>query len=276
MAKIVAVHGIGQQFKGEETLRQEWLSAVKNGLNRVNYAFVSDVDLACGFYGDLFRPQGKAALEPLFDASDIREEWERDLLLMWWSEAAQVERTVRSLGAQTKVRTPQVVQRALHALSRSSFFSGLSERALIYDLKQVYRYFHDAKIRQTAIDRVDQAVEPDARVLVGHSLGSIVAYEALCVHPDWPIVTFVTLGSPLAIRNLIFDQLQPRPGGWPGMVKRWFNIADRGDVVALEKELAGLFGTGVEDRLVYNGAHAHDVVRYLSTKEAGDAIASGL
>ena len=48
-------------------------------------------------------------------------------------------------------------------------------------------------------------------MLVGHSLGSVVAYEALCANPEWPVRMLVTLGSPLGIPNLIFDRLEPAP-----------------------------------------------------------------
>jgi hypothetical protein len=36
MAKIVGVHGVAQQLFGEETLRSQWLPALRDGLNRVN------------------------------------------------------------------------------------------------------------------------------------------------------------------------------------------------------------------------------------------------
>lgn len=94
------------------------------------------------------------------------------------------------------------------------------------------------------------------------------------------VKTFITLGSPLGIRNIIFEKLRPAPqkskGVWPGQAERWVNIADRGDIVALEKQLATCFGSRVDDRLISNGARAHDVTRYLTAKETGDAIASGL
>ncbi len=77
------------------------------------------------------------------------------------------------------------------------------------------------------------------RVLIGHSLGSVVAYECLCAHPEWKVNTFVTLGSPLGIRNLIFDLLDCGShhivGAWPGSVRSWDNIADAGDIVALRQ-----------------------------------------
>jgi hypothetical protein len=95
------------------------------------------------------------------------------------------------------------------------------------------------------------------------------------------VVSFITLGSPLGIRNLIFDRLTPQPGSegigtWPGCVKHWTNIADKGDVVALQKELAPLFGNQVKDILVYNGSDAHHGERYLTTREAGEAACEGL
>lgn len=175
---------------------------------------------------------------------------------------------------------PQTVQRALNALSHSKFFAGLAENALIFDLKQVVRYLKDDHIRHEAQARVSAEVGPDTRVLIGHSLGSVIAYEALYAHPEWPLKTFITLGSPLGIRNIIFEKLRPAPqnsiGAWPGQAERWVNIADGGDIVALEKQLAKCFGSRVNDRLISNGAKAHDVTRYLTAKETGDAIASGL
>jgi pimeloyl-ACP methyl ester carboxylesterase len=120
----------------------------------------------------------------------------------------------------------------------------------------------------------------DARVIVGHSLGSVVAYECLCAHPEWGVRTLVTLGSPLGIRNLVFDMLSPSPrdgqGAWPGSVLRWINIADRGDIVALVKKLRGCFGDRVEDYLIHNGSDAHSELPYLTARETGNAIASGL
>jgi pimeloyl-ACP methyl ester carboxylesterase len=120
--------------------------------------------------------------------------------------------------------------------------------------------------------------------MVGHSLGSVVAYEALCAHPEWPVRALVTLGSPLGIRNLIFDRLVPAPaegpggprGGWPGAVRSWVNVADAGDVVALVKDLRPLFGEQLACYLVCNGSHAHDVRPYLTAAETGAAIAAGL
>jgi hypothetical protein len=210
------------------------------------------------------------------------DSWEAELLAAWWEQASNAEPDrVRAPGDATMARTPQVVQRALNALSASKFFAGLADQAMIADLKQVHAYVADPQVRAEVLARVSSVVESDTRVLIGHSLGSVVAYEALCAHPEWPVHTLVTLGSPLGIRNLIFGaRLRPPPedgvGVWPGATRRWCNIADRGDVVALEKRLASRFGEQVEDLLIYNGASAHSASRYLTAEETGRVLAVAL
>lgn len=88
---------------------------------------------------------------------------------------------------------------------------------------------------------------------------------------------FVTLGSPLGLQGIIFDRLRPVPvdgvGDWPGPVRRWMNIADPGDIVAVVHELATRFGDAVKDESMTNGTRMHDLTRYLSAPKTGAAIA---
>jgi hypothetical protein len=281
MARVVLVHGIGQQFKGPETLLHEWVAALRDGIHLAGCENVSMDDIAMAFYGDLFRPSGTRAVGlPDLDAYGIDEGLERDLLLAWWKEGASVDPAVPGPDAATRLRTPHLVQRALNALSHSAFFAGMAERAMIFDLKQMRRYLTEPNLREEIRARPVERVTADTRVIVGHSLGSVVAYEALSAHPEWSVRALITLGSPLGIRGLIFDRLDPLPhegkGCWPACLTRWINIADRGDVVALVKSLAPLFGHELVDVLIHNGAKAHDVTPYLTAKETGKAIADAL
>jgi pimeloyl-ACP methyl ester carboxylesterase len=128
--------------------------------------------------------------------------------------------------------------------------AGLAESALVFDLKQVRRYLTDSALREAARDRVRALIGPDTTVVVAHSLGTVVAYEALCSLPGHPVRELVTLGSPLGIRNLIFDGLLPPPtaglASWPDTpATRWTNIADARDVVALVEDLRPRFGPDV-------------------------------
>jgi hypothetical protein len=283
MAKILGVHGIGQQLKGPNTLRDEWLPALRDGLALAGVNQLHEDDLSCAFYGCLFRRPGTMAVGDYpYDASDVDDAWEQELLMAWWAEAALIDPAVPPPNppAKTMARTPRWAQRALDSLSHSRFFTGVAERAMVGDLKQVRAYMTDNDIRHKVCERVADAVSDDTRVLIGHSLGAVVVYEALCAHPEWPVTTFVSLGAPLGIRNLIFERLRPAPqdgmGAWPGAVERWVNVADAGDVVALVKDLRPQFGERVGNQLVHNGATAHNIRPYLTAKETGHAIAAGL
>jgi hypothetical protein len=280
VSRILLVHGIGQQYKGPESLRAEWQPALNDGIMIADGTAVADEDVAVAFYGDLFRPSGRGPGEPDLDASDVVDPFDKDVLLSWWAAAASTDPAVPGPGASTRLRTPYQAQRALAALLHSRFFAGITERALILNLRQVRRYFTEPALRQLITDRVSQCATSRTRVIMGHSLGSVVAYEALCAHPEWTIDTFISLGSPLGIRGLIFDRLQPAPrgehGSWPGQTRTWVNIADRGDIVATEKFLSPLFGPEVIDLAVHNGSRAHEVRPYLTTREAGSAIKRAL
>lgn len=287
--KILGIHGIGQTFLGPEQLKQHWLPALQDGLSEAKGPRLDVADFDVVGYGALFRPEETRGV-PRIDPEDL-DDWEREMLAEWWREAATLSAAANVEDAYDespeiqppdfagRARTPQVVQRALRQLAKSRFFAAFGpERILLFGLRQVRLFLHHADLKRTVLERVAKRVSPDTRVVVAHSLGSIVAYEALCAHPEWRVDTLLTLGSPLGIRHLVFDALTPKPrdgrGPWPG-VRRWVNIADRGDIVALQKELAPGFGE-VEDRLVYNGWRSHDVARYLSAREAGEVIAAAL
>ncbi len=285
MPTVVAVHGIAQQNKGPEVLATEWGPPLRDGIGQSGLK-LGDRDLVCAFYGGLFRPAGSVRQvgDPHYRAADVTDD-EAALLQAFWQEAARVEPArVPPPDATIRASTPGSVQVALRVLARSSFFAGLAERAFIGALKQVSRYLREPEIRAAARKAVDAAVDADTRVVVAHSLGTVVAYEALHEYgggPRWANVhTLVTLGSPLGIPNLIFDALQPAPaagrGAWPPHIKRWINISDDGDVVALTKKLGPLFGDGLVDIRIVNGATAHDVMPYLTAVETGRAVADGL
>jgi pimeloyl-ACP methyl ester carboxylesterase len=280
MARVVCVHGVGSQQSGEQQLLRSWRPALRDGLNRAGAAgTLADDDIAMAFYGDLFLP-----LSGDLSAGDVRPGYEAELLMAWWLHAGAVEEQVAAPDTRDVVltETPVVVQKALLALAWSRFFAGLAEHLLVADLKQVRRYLSDDGddgLRAAARGRVAAAIGPDTRAVVAHSLGSVVAYEALCALPGHGVRALVTLGSPLGIPNLIFDQLDPKPvrgkGRWPGGdALAWTNLADDQDVVALVKNLRSRFGDRVANHIVENGSKAHDASHYLGKVECGAAIAA--
>jgi hypothetical protein len=279
MAEIVCVHGIAQQLKGENSLAQVWVPALLDGLRRAGYQGEGP-SIVSAFYGDFFRKPGTMAVQSQALAGpDTMDAIEEALIILWWQDACKTDANVVPPEAMTMLRTPLLVQRALNALSSSRFFSGMTQSLIRLFARQVYLYLHDPELRAAVRGRVGECISEDTRVIVGHSLGSVVAYEALCLNPGWQVRTFVSLGSPLGVPP-IFERLNPSPtngvGKWPAGLIRWVNVADRGDCVALRKDLSSCFGERVHDLLVNNEARAHDVRPYLSAAETGRAIAQGL
>jgi len=277
---IVAIHGIAQQSKGAEVIRSEWFAPLADGL-RLAGQVLTPASVAFAFYGDLFRGAERTRA---VDTAEAVEDFDVALLTALWSAAAR-DFPQRVFAPGDAVRgTPLALQSALHALSRLPFFTGVAMELVRGNLTQVRRYLQEPELRLAAQQRLDAVVTADTRVIVAHSLGSVVAYEALHRHADSPhwagVSTLVTLGSPLGIPNLIFDALEPPPfegrGRWPARLQRWTNISDDGDVVALQKQLARCFGERVVDIAIDNGATAHDITPYLTAAATGKAIASGL
>ncbi|MFC7941189.1 hypothetical protein ACFU2J_33850 [Streptomyces sp. NPDC057387] len=281
MTRVVFVHGIAQETKGEESLLGEWYPALCDGLALAGAVPIGRTEVSMAFWGHVFRPAGHRALGlPPLDAFDVEQGLEEELLLGWWEAAAAAERRVPGPEEPARLRTPRLVQRALNALSHSAFFAGLGESLMVHAARQVRRYFTESDVRSAVQDEFAKRVTDRTEVVVAHSLGSVVAYEALCAHPGWRDLTLVTLGSPLGVRKLVFDRLVPPPAGgaarWPVPVKAWTNVADAGDAVALVKELAPAFGRRINDVPVHNGARAHDARPYLTARETGAAVARAL
>ncbi len=268
-------------------MADDWVPALLDGVELAGgTGLLRPEDVGCAFYGDVFRRAGRtlgdddiAFLEP----EDVSDEPEAELLAAWWREAAKVDPGVVPPGART-LGPGATIQAALAALGSSRFLAGTTERLLIFWLQQVRAYFTRPKLRDEIQKRFCDAIDSDTEVVVAHSLGSVVAYEALCAHPDWNARSLVTLGSPLGIRNVIFDRLRPAPQQlngswralWPPQLQSWANIADRDDFVALVKRLRPAFGDDVIDVEIDNGTRMHKVARYLTASETGVAIIRAL
>ncbi len=105
-------------------------------------------------------------------------------------------------------------------------------------------------------------------LLIGHSMGSIIAYDSLWQLSQEPesehkVDLFMTMGSPLAqkfIQRRIKGSKESPENRYPRNVKRWVNIAAVGDLTAidmrLENDYEAMVDLGltesIEDRQVFN------------------------
>ena len=97
MVRVLCVHGIGQQRKGEDILRAEWAQAMRDGMRRSGSPEADlprEVDIRCVFYGELFRPAGRllGPDDPWLTAEDTTE-FDQELLANWWRGAAETVAT---------------------------------------------------------------------------------------------------------------------------------------------------------------------------------------
>jgi hypothetical protein len=245
MARIVLVHGAFNELWGPHELKSRWLPALRDGLWHHGVE-VDDDDVAVCFYGDLFRRR------PGTDAEQ------------------RLEQSRAGIAAALSDLTGGDAIAALgQAASEAAF-----ERTV--DMIAVMTTEPDLRDRMRA--RIEPLVDDRTRVLVAHSLGTVLSYTALCSHADWPIDTFVTLGSPLA-SPMILGTLEPAlvdgRGAWPGSVERWVNVRAVGDKAAAVP-LGETFGPRVEEALVDNGHRAHAPEPYLNADVTGAAVAAAL
>lgn len=133
----------------------------------------------------------------------------------------------------------------------------------------------------------------DQIILIGHSMGSIIAYDVLTfLLPDIDIHTFITIGSPLGFpvvqgkiaTEWIAKKLVPAKLKTPSSIKkRWCNFADLKDKVALIYNLSDNYtanwrGIKPQDFVVNNDYQSendfnpHKSFGYLRTSEFSKII----
>jgi pimeloyl-ACP methyl ester carboxylesterase len=168
---------------------------------------------------------------------------------------------------------PSWLQARLRAIDAK--FGAAAGVLYVGELRQVRRYLAEPDLKARVDGIVAEKVAGGTRILVGHSLGSVVAWEFVRQHPEHELDLLVTLGSPLGLR-MVRSRLpeQGCAGRAPGHVGSWVNVRDLGDPVAFAGDLV-TWWPGVDDRHVDNGRDdAHSASRYLSKAETGSAIAA--
>jgi hypothetical protein len=277
MADVVGVHGISQQQGGRLQLVSPWELSLGDGVERARGRRFRKPSLDLAYYGDFFLesstskgpvPDDLIEFDP--DTVSFFEKVQEEAVDPA-SLAGEADQVAATKGMR-ELPTPVV---KLAAWLEGRF--GVAGKVLFFgDLTQVRRYQRDDELADDVLARVREALE-DARprTLIGHSLGSIVAYEAVCLLPEHGVTTLVTMGSPLGLRS-IREALRPAsrdvmPALPPG-VSTWVNVYDTGDPVSLAGGLRPHWDA-VVDRTVDNGNQPHAATRYLGKRETGEPVA---
>jgi pimeloyl-ACP methyl ester carboxylesterase len=315
-ARIVFVHGIGAPREPAKSLA-EWTEALAEGCRAAGHTQFAErlrtgdgVEAKFAYYGDLFfRAQGQGAGLPDLDddEAELLTEFMRDVIEEHCdvddgeesldSETLRDLKRARSQVAPTKQSqgAPELLRRAFNAATTLLGIRPLRTAGqwtlaalLVSHFSQVPRYLArrgadgdgrtlDVRVRQRILD----ALDGQSAVVVAHSLGSVVAMETLH-ETEVPVPRFVTLGSPIATRTVVWHRLLPQPPRTPECVGDWLNFWDKDDLIVarprLEKDIAANTAGVLPDsrRVDSDGLWVHSAVKYLRRPDVAGPIAEAV
>ena len=250
--KLLLVHGRSQEDKNPAVLRHKWVSSLFDGADAVGLQLpIAEEDIIFPYFGDalvdLTAPEHPAHHHHAGDVAPVTRanehfddpEFRCRILNECFDEAGvsydriweRAEPEVRKAGPLSK----EWVQIGLGLLDR--FVPSVSSFSLNLAAEDVSMYLQNTVIQnhiETGIARSVADIDPDEElVVIGHSLGSIIAYRILAAGgaiASRPIRAFITLGSPLGITAV---RAALEPIAHPPNVGSWFNAYDDRDAVAL-------------------------------------------
>ena len=167
---------------------------------------------------------------------------------------------------------------------------------------EIDRYFDDTDdVAHKICDMLKQTLRPmleqqDEVLLIGHSLGSVIAYDTLWELSHLEGVTgkvdFLTLGSPMGmhyIQRRLLGMSGQGKRSYPELIRHWINFSAEGDVAALNQDFSESFHTmlklglveSIEDHChgIYNffrsdaGLNCHRSYGYMVNPAVGSIIA---
>ncbi|MET8134104.1 hypothetical protein ABZV24_19465 [Streptomyces sp. NPDC005251] len=314
--QLVFVHGIGG-LRNAEAEQREWLRALATGaraakqaelISALTQGWLADVRFAD--YSDLLTTKGAQGATMGSELDEFEEQVLSDLL------EAMVDELAQQFPPETSTGDARVIEQARHhldALSSGNSAQGVggfarqivwvtttllqlpglrqtaqwaNGQAFASHLSQVARYLNrkgdKASLGSAIRSRVLEGLDPTRPlVVVSHSLGTVVAYEALHEY-EGQVALWVTLGSPLALGGVVLQRLVPRPPSCPEKVGAWHNFWDRNDVVVGRPRLAKWIAPsskGVKAQTApvrSGGVWTHTATKYLEHAKVAGPIVEAL
>ncbi|MEV1067705.1 hypothetical protein [Streptomyces sp. NPDC050263] len=281
MADVVVVHGIFAERSSRAEMHDTWLAALREGLRNVRFREVDGLTVECVFYGHLYN-DGKAGPAWQYEIGDLAPGLEEELLISFAESVDDPSRDRdkdqdqdQAEAAGKAAYAPRSVQWAIDKLQKRKFLGG-TNAAILGLVKQVARYLRDPEFKNKVHAEFSAAMETGPRLVIAHSLGSVVAYDWLRSNRPTSATTLITLGSPLGLRPVLRElhpYLDSCQAPWPVGIDTWVNVAAKEDAVATVKELDGLFAGKIHDLSAANSRRtAHDAVVYLKNVRTSESV----
>jgi hypothetical protein len=273
---IIGIHGLNNK-PAKDVLRDFWEDSLAEGLLR-NNSLDTPSTIQLVYWADIQHPK------PL-------------------SEEEDKEPYVKASGEGTLPRYDSDISDTIRAflakwggrkIDKAKDLIGLDEPVellLGIKLMDLRDYYSDEEKRKKMRARLSDILRQhrnDKIFLIAHSMGSIIAYDVLRqLEKTEPtkVEHFVTMGSPLGL-PFVTLKIRQEFGATrsPENVRRWTNIADPRDRVAIDCSLseeytANASGIQPQDKLVHNGyvspskkKNHHKIYGYLRAPEFSDVV----
>lgn len=255
MASILLVHGRSRPLFGPAQMREQWLVALHGGFEAAGLPVpFADEDVLVPWYGEALSSLVGGAARSDAERVSLRGDLPRDERAFVLDVVSQVATAYAFTPAQlASVAAPgeedhtrpgtgwAYVRNVLGAVDR--YVPGMSGATVAFVARECFGYVADARLRQQIDDGVANLVTAHSpEVVVGHSLGAVIAYHVLRAHPDaasWDVPLLVTIGAPLAWDAVVqaLGRLETRH--LPSPVGTWVNVRDPRDGVAIGGALSG-------------------------------------
>ena len=299
MSKIViGIHGLGNK-PPKELLSKWWKEALLEGLSKNNHT-AENFNFELVYWADILHknpldPNERDKENPLY----INEPYKPEGKSVKREEFGFRQKALEYLEKYSKKILVNGVL-SLNIPSLTEFFIHRHLNDLEEYYSKSYTLIGNKKrlVREVIIERLVKTLQKHGRkriFLVAHSMGSIIAYDALKYYvPEIKIEVLATIGSPLG-QEYVINKIQTETTSEGREIflvpenirKGWYNFADTEDQVAINHELSKIYkenfgGIKINDILVQNNykiseiRNPHKSYGYLRTPEFSDLLNSFL
>jgi len=263
--RILFIHG--KNAKPRPALhRQQLQRCLLHGVERIDTGIAANIAAADSFslvaWSHLFHPRHRDAPA-----------------LLPWIDKLLSQEPPRKSNIQRPPPLKYSFIRALYHIGDAMpwFIPLIPDRRIKQSIRETEIYFSNRNnlgcaAREVLKQILRQTVEATDRVLlIGHSMGSVIAYDALWeLHHLEGIPAcvdcFLTIGSPLGmsfVQQRLTGLSHAHPCRYPGNIRSWINVAARGDLVALDPSLADDFAGMVSHHYIESiDDHRKGIVNY--------------
>lgn len=248
------------------------------GMKRTSHGEAPNHSIQFAYYGDIFERDQPIATERSVGNTHATVDLEAEL-------AVDLEQSFSSQKREQRTGTSDLV-RIVAALEDRFRMGGAIIRRF---LKDVDLYLTDQSTRERTISRLidELSIDNEPCLVIAHSLGSIVSYDALTSYSELETAGLITLGSPLGLKAIVNSLGSRSDLRFPPNLAFWTNVFNKEDFVCAQPYLSDVYSSNTGRSItdvetmgrptgLFSLGAAHDFSTYLASPVTGFIIHSFL